>query len=267
MLQGKRIAVVIPAYNEERYVVRTLESVPAYVDRIFLVDDGSTDRTADIATSCGEPRLTVLRHPFNRGVGGAILSGYCAAREADLDIAVVMAGDGQMHPDDMPALLVPILRGEADYVKGNRLAWPNADRVIPRSRRFGIRALGLLTRISTGLREMSDFQCGYTALRLRLLDEIPLARVYPRYGFPNDFLNHLVLSGARVTERVVRPVYDGQRSDLRITKVALPILLTLTRGTVRRAWFEARRGGTLRGLGKRKATSRRSPDSHMDRTA
>ena len=256
MLQGKSIAVVIPAYNESQRVTDTLESVPSYVDRILLVDDGSDDHTGDVAASSGDKRLAVLRHPFNRGVGGAILTGYCAAREAGLQIAVVMAGDGQMHPDDMPTLLVPILRGEADYVKGNRLAWPNAERIIPTSRRIGIKALEVFTRVSTGLHGLSDFQCGYTALKLSILDRIRLDQVYPRYGFPNDFLNHLVLARARIAERVVRPVYEGQRSDLRISKVIVPILVTLLRGTVRRGLLET---GVLEAQGPRGTSAAKPP--------
>jgi dolichol-phosphate mannosyltransferase len=190
-------------------------------------------------------------------VGAAILTGYRGAIELEMDIAVVMAGDGQMHPGDMPGLLLPLLHKEADYVKGNRLTWPGSDRIIPPSRLLGIKALQVLTRISTGLPQLHDCQCGYTAVRLSFLSRMDLDSVYPRYGFPNDFLNHLALAGGRITERVVRPIYNGQRSDLKISRVTLPILFLIARGTFRRlrksatlrptAWTGAQGGTDLQG--------------------
>ncbi|MBN1944268.1 MAG: glycosyltransferase family 2 protein [Bradymonadales bacterium] len=234
MLQEERIAVVVPAYNASRHIDACLASIPHYVDRIIVVDDASDDGTPDRLRQNGDLRLVALRHSQNRGVGAAILTGYLCASRLGMDIAVVMAGDGQMHPDDMPSLLIPLLRGEADYVKGNRLGWPGYQRIIPTSRLVGIRALSVLTRLSTGLSHLTDCQCGYTALRLRVLDRLPIDRIYPRYGFPNDLLNHLALARVRIAERTVRPIYDGQPSYLKIHKVALPILGIIARGTARR---------------------------------
>jgi glycosyltransferase involved in cell wall biosynthesis len=234
VLCDQSIAVVVPAFNEADYIEACVAGIPAYVDRVLVVDDASTDDTAERTSRCPDPRLRLVRRRANGGVGAAILTGYRAAMSEGLDIAVVMAGDGQMHPDDLPGLLLPLLRGEADYVKGNRLAWPGASRVIPRSRLFGIRVLAAMTRLSSGYKGLQDCQCGYTALRLDVLRRVDLATVYPRYGFPNDLLNHLALVGATVVERVVRPIYEGQRSDLRIRRVVLPIAALLARGTLRR---------------------------------
>lgn len=239
MLHGQRIAVVVPAFDEAEHIEACLRDLPPYVDAIVVVDDASRDDTAARARAALDARAPrvrsrLVRHAVNRGVGGAILTGYVEAAELGADIAVVMAGDGQMDPDDMPALLLPVLSGEADYVKGDRLAWPGGVGAMPRHRLVGIRVLETLTRVSTGLYDLHDFQCGYTALRLSLLPHLDLERVYPRYGFPNDFLNHLVLAGARVAERPVRPIYEGQRSDLRPGRVALPILWLLAKGTGRR---------------------------------
>lgn len=236
MLQGCRIAVVVPAFNEERFIDNALGRVPSYVDMIVVVDDASTDHTAQRVRRMDDTRIVLVQHKRNQGVGAAIVSGYRVAAEADMMLAAVMAGDGQMHPDDLPGLLLPIICGEADYVKGDRLRWPGAEQTIPLLRYVGIRALEVLTRWSTGLHGFGDFQCGYTAIRLSLLENIPLGKVYARYGFPNDILNHLVLADAVIKERVVRPIYDGQDSSLRIHRVITPIAFVLARGTLRRLW-------------------------------
>src|SRR5690349_21378871 len=126
MLQGARIAVVVPAFNEARHIAATLASVPAFVDDVFVVDDASTDATSSLAlahaSSARDERVQVLQHARNRGVGGALKTGYRAAFAAGADAVVVMAGDDQMHPSDLPALLAPLLAGDADYVKGDRLS-------------------------------------------------------------------------------------------------------------------------------------------------
>ncbi|MFC1587528.1 glycosyltransferase family 2 protein [Planctomycetota bacterium] len=123
MLQDHRIAVVIPAYNEEHLLTRTLESVPDFVDDIIVVDDASTDRTAQICNEFVPGRVILLQHLKNGGVGAAILTGYAGSLARKADIAVVMAADAQMSPLDLPALLAPVLAGDADYSKGMRLCW------------------------------------------------------------------------------------------------------------------------------------------------
>ena len=178
MLGGQRIAVVVPAYNEEERIVTCLGSIPQFVDFVVVVDDASTDDTFERGRSVRDPRVCLVRHTENLGVGAAIVSGYRAALGSGMDLAVVMAGDGQMHPDDMPGLLLPLLANEADYVKGDRRAWPKARRIIPASRWVGIRALETLTRLSTGLTTFHDFQCGYTASRLAILARLDLDQIF-----------------------------------------------------------------------------------------
>lgn len=234
MLDRQRIAVVVPAFNEAAHIQHMIRSLPAYVDDILVVDDGSNDGTGWLATQLSDGRTRLLTHDANRGVGAAIITGYEAATQLGCDVAVVMAGDGQMHPDDLPNVLLPILQGEADYVKGNRLAWPGGAKIIPPVRRIGIHCLTALTRLASGLTHLSDFQCGFTALRLRALDGVDLSRLYPRYGFPNDLIIRLALAGIRIEERPVRPVYEGQRSDLRVRRVIAPLAAVLARGVLER---------------------------------
>jgi glycosyltransferase involved in cell wall biosynthesis len=182
-----------------------------------------------------------VRHERNLGVGATILSGYRAAAPV-ADVAVVMAADGQMAPEDLEALLAPIASGAADYVKGDRLSHPDCPGVMPAVRRFGNCCLTFLTRFSAGLPGLMDSQCGYTALRLSLLPALPLDWLYPRYGFPNDLLAAVSGAGGRVAQVRVRPVYQGEGSGIRPWQAALVYPFLLARGPLLRR-IAARRAG------------------------
>jgi len=220
MLDGKRVAVVVPAYDEEGLVTETLRGVPDFVDRVFVVDDASQDGTAQAAESVTDPRVEVIRHEQNLGVGAAIVSGYRRALEEEIDVTCVMAADNQMDPFELPALVEPVARGEAEYVKANRLVSGEAWKVIPRTRYLGNAVLSLLTKIASGYWHVADSQAGYTALSLAALRRLDLDRLYPRYGFPNDVLVHLNVQSARVRDVPSRPIYDvGERSGIRLRSV------------------------------------------------
>ncbi len=220
MLHDARVAVVVPAFQEERWIAETVRRMPDYVDHILVVDDRSDDRTAEEARGVGDPRVELLRHQHNRGVGAAIVTGYLRALELDAEVTAVMAGDGQMHPDDLEGLLAPVIRGDLDYVKGNRLAYPGAYRAMPKARLAGTAALAFLTRHAAGLPRLSDSQCGYTAISRDALKILDLKEIWPRYGYPNDLLGALALRGLRIGEVVVRPVYRGEESGLRVWHLA-----------------------------------------------
>jgi glycosyltransferase involved in cell wall biosynthesis len=212
VLDGARIAVIVPAFREERLIARMLSRVPASVDAVVVVDDASPDGTRQAALAVGDPRVACLTHPVNRGVGAAIATGYRAALEGGHDVLVVMAGDDQMDPDDLPALVRAVLAG-ADYAKGNRFRHPEARRM-PFARRVAGEALSAATRLATGL-SVSDTQCGYTALSARAASMLPLDELWPRYGYPNDLLGMLAARGLSVREVPVRPVYADERSGVR----------------------------------------------------
>lgn len=213
MWHGSRVAVIVPAYQESRLIGRMLRRVPALVDAIYVIDDASTDETAATAAGVGDPRVIVIRHRENRGVGAAIASGYARALAAGADVLVVMAGDDQMDPGDLEALIAPVALGSADYAKGNRFRHPEARRM-PLARRAGSRLLSRATRLATGL-EVDDCQCGYTALSARAARRLPLADLWPRFGYPNDLLGMLAGHDLRVFEVPVRPVYADETSGLR----------------------------------------------------
>jgi len=190
MLEGKRVAVVVPAYDEEALIGETLASTPEFVDRIYVVDDHSQDGTAVRAQEVGDPRVEVIAHDRNEGVGAAIVSGYRRAVAEGIDVACVMAADGQMDPADLETIAGAVARGEVDYAKANRLFTGQAWRLMPRHRYLGNAMLSMLTKIASGYWHVADSQSGYTAISHELLERLDLERIYRRYGFPNDMLVH-----------------------------------------------------------------------------
>ncbi|HEU4728086.1 MAG TPA: glycosyltransferase family 2 protein [Kofleriaceae bacterium] len=242
-----RIAVVIPAYNEGRKIAGTVATVPELVDRVIVVDDASADDTSHEAQRAalrrGQPTaVEIIRHSTNRGVGGAITTGYRRALALGSDIAVVMAGDGQMDPHDLPALLAPIARGEADYVKGNRFLHPAIWTTMPASRIVGNLVLSAATRVTSGYRHVFDSQCGYTAIHRRALAALELDKLFPRYGYPNDLLSRLRVANMRVVDVPVRPIYGAAwRSGIHLGTALHPIPWVLLRSWGNRVVAQARR--------------------------
>jgi glycosyltransferase involved in cell wall biosynthesis len=231
MVEGKRVAVVVPAYREEHLVATTLRGIPDAVDRIIVVDDASPDETAARAREVADARTEVIVHERNGGVGAAIVTGYKRALAEEIDVVVVMAADNQMDPAELPSLVTPVARGEVDYTKANRLFTGEAWSVIPRTRYLGNAVLSLLTKIASGYWHVADSQAGYTALGLDALRRLDLDRVYRRYGFPNDILVHLNVINARVRDVPSRPIYGvGEKSGIKIRRVAPRIAWLLFKG-------------------------------------
>ncbi|WP_255171646.1 glycosyltransferase family 2 protein [Natrononativus amylolyticus] len=264
MYEGHTVAVVVPAYNEEGFVGDVIESVPDYIDRIYVVDDASSDDTwAEIkatarrvneryrnegdslytdgggATSqervtssfegqsdggapalsaddqSGGDRVVPIQHGQNRGVGGAIKTGYTRALEDGIDIATVMAGDDQMDATYLPDLLDPIVAGKADYAKGNRLLYPDHRESMSSWRLFGNSLLSFLTKIASGYWKTMDPQNGYTAISRRALETVDIDALYDRYGFANELLVHLNVHDLRVADVAIPAVYGDETSHIR----------------------------------------------------
>lgn len=226
MYKNKSVAVVVPAYNEATQIARVITTMPAFVDWIVIVDDCSRDATVQVVEehARSDSRVVLVRHAVNQGVGGAIASGYLWARDRKVDCAAVMAGDGQMDPEDLPALLDPVVEGQVDYAKGNRLITGQAFRKIPKVRYFGNAILSLLTKIASGYWHVADSQTGYTVINHRALCAIDWNAMYKRYGQPNDLLVRLNVENMRVRDVPVKPVYNvGERSGIRVRKVVFTI--------------------------------------------
>jgi len=243
MYQQLRVAVVIPAYNEERKIADAVARVPSFVDDVIVIDDASGDATSARARGAGGDRdgFALVRHTANRGVGAAISSGYRAALARGCDVAAVMAGDGQMDPADLPALLEPIASGDADYVKGNRFLHPEIWSAMPATRIVGNVVLSAATRLTSGYHHVFDSQCGYTAIHARALASIDLDGLFPRYGYPNDLLSRLHVAGMRVVDVPVRPIYGPHwRSGIHLGTALHPISWVLLRSWGTRLASEAR---------------------------
>jgi glycosyltransferase involved in cell wall biosynthesis len=239
MIEGKRVAVVVPAFDEEELLPATLAGIPAFVDRILVVDDASTDGTVGRAhaAAAGDPRIAVVARERNGGVGAAIVTGYERALEDGADVTCVMAADNQMDPADLAAIVAPVARGEVDYAKANRLVSGQAWELIPRTRYLGNAVLSLLTKIASGYWHVADSQSGYTAIGRPMLEQLDLARVYTRYGFPNDMLVHLNVWSARVRDVPSRPIYGvGERSGIRLRRVVPSISWLLFKAFWWRLW-------------------------------
>ena len=237
MLEGKRVAVVVPAHDEEPLIATTIGGIPSLVDGIVVVDDGSSDGTAAAAAGAGDDRVEVIRHDRNAGVGAATVTGYRRALEQGYDAIVVMNGDNQMDPADLPALVRPVARGEVDYAKANRLFTGQAWKLIPRTRYLGNAVLSMLTKIASGYWHVADSQSGYTVIAREMLAQLDLDRVYTNYGFPNDMLVHLNVWNARVRDVPSRPVYGvGERSGMRYRHVVPRISWLLLKGFFWRLW-------------------------------
>lgn len=236
MISGASITVTVPAYNEQQLIVQTINSIPASVDRIIVVDDASTDETAARVEAIADERIRLIRRPKNGGVGAAIVSGYRAFLEETGDVCVVMAGDAQMDPADLEPLITPVLQGEADYAKGNRLITSDVRSVMPGDRFIGNIVFTMLTKVASGYWHVVDSQCGYAAISRATLELLDLDSVYNRYGVPNDLLIKLNVIQARVCDVPVRAIYDEEVSGINPWTAIPKISFLLLRGFWWRMW-------------------------------
>jgi len=226
MYKNKTVAAVIPCYNEQKQIIKVLDTMPSYVDHLIVINDASLDNTLSLIKEkmAKGGKIKLINHDKNRGVGGAIASGYKWARDNNYDIAVVMAGDGQMDPEDLPAILDPVASGKVDYSKGNRLFSGKAYKVIPKIRYYGNAILSLLTKIASGYWHIADSQNGYTAINKKTLKLINWDKMYKHFGQPNDLLVKLNIHNIQVKDVHINPVYNvGEKSEIKIHRVIFTI--------------------------------------------
>ncbi|KAF5421294.1 MAG: Glycosyltransferase [Candidatus Methanomarinus sp.] len=208
------IGVVVPAYNEEKLIKVTVDGIPDYVNRIYVINDASTDNTAQVIESLNDPRIFVITHEVNKGVGAAIVNGYKQALKENADIIAVMAGDNQMNPAQLSNLLLPIIEGKADYTKGNRLINAEFRCGMSRWRLVGNAMLTLITKIGSGYWHIMDPQNGYTAISKKALVNIEIDTLYTYYGYCNDLLVKLNTFGFRTIDVVMPARYGQERSTI-----------------------------------------------------
>ncbi len=234
-----RIAVVIPCFRVREQVLDVIAAIGPEVGWIFAVDDACPEHSGRwIEEHCRDPRVKVLRHEVNQGVGGAVMTGYRAALETAAEVIVKIDGDGQMDPALLPRFAAPLLAGLADYAKGNRFHRIGFVRRMPWVRLFGNAVLSFLTKLSSGYWQIADPTNGYTAIRRELVAELELDRVSRRYFFESDLLYHLYEVGAVVADVPMVARYEGEPSSLRPMRVIGPFLLGHLRNTARRVLYD-----------------------------
>jgi len=223
MYKNNKIAVVIPAYNEERFISGVMAALPGFIDFILVVDDHSSDATFERATEVAakDPRVKVIRNQRNLGVGGATVAGYRKIINSfpDAGIMVKIDGDGQMPIEYLTGLLDSLIEGSCHYAKGNRFLTGNTLERMPRHRLFGNLVLTLMTKFSSGYWNIFDSQNGFTAIRRECLETIDLSRLHKGYFFEDDMLVHLNIHDFKVKDVPIPAIYGDERSSVKLTRV------------------------------------------------
>jgi len=237
MYKNSKIAVIIPAFNEELLIGETLTGLPSWMDYIIVIDDCSKDKTPKILESYQnkDSRIIIINHRSNLGLGQSLIDGYLRSLETDADITVVMAGDNQMDPLDLPNLLDKLIDEKYDYVKGNRLLHQNVS-AMPKYRFIGNSILTILTKFATGYYFMMDPQCGYTAINNKVLKNIPIQNMTKGYGYNADILCMLNIQGYSVADVEVKPIYDREKSKIKLWKYIPKTSWILINLFFRRLW-------------------------------
>lgn len=238
ILERVRVGVVIPAYRAGATAASVVESVPPAIRHVFVVDDASPDDASEAVAALSDPRTTVLRHAANRGVGGAMKTGYRAALDAGCDVVVKMDADGQMDPAFLPELVRPLLTGEAGYTKGNRLWSLEASKSMPRRRLLGNLFLSMATKAVSGYWNVLDPTNGYTAVRSDVLRRLDWNHVDDRYFFETSMLVELHLLRTPVRDVLMPARYAGAPSSLRLLPTAMQFSHRLARTLARRLALE-----------------------------
>lgn len=233
-----KIAVVIPCYKVEKHILAVIDHIPDTVSTIYCVDDACPNQSGQlIENKADKKRVRIIKHEINKGVGGAMISGYKAAIKDGANIVVKLDGDGQMDPTLIERFIEPIENGECDYTKGNRFFYINDVKKMPRLRLFGNAILSFMTKLSSGYWNLFDPTNGYTAVHTSLLKNIDLDKIDNRYFFESDMLFRLNLAKANVQDIPMKAIYDDEESNLKISKIILPFLYKHTRNTIKRIGY------------------------------
>lgn len=230
MYEGRTVAVVIPAYNVAGQIERVVKGIPEFVDQVIVVDDASTDETAEVLAGLHDPRLVMASHGVNQGVGAAMVTGFRLALQRKADVVVKMDGDDQMDPEFIPALLDPIVLEGYGYAKGNRFLCQEQLADMPKARLLGSFVLTFMSKVSSGYWYIFDPVNGFLAIDAATLRKLPLHRIARRYFFENDMLIKLNVFKTRVKDVPIPPRYGDERSSMRLGRVLLTFPFYLLRG-------------------------------------
>lgn len=233
-----RVAVVIPAFRVAQHIEKVVRGVPEFVSDIVIVDDASPDDTSQVVAGLADPRVRLLRHERNGGVGAAMITGYHHALELGADIVVKMDGDDQMDPANLLPLIEPLLAGEADYTKGSRFFYTRQLRQMPLLRRVGNLGLSFLTKASSGYWDVFDPTNGYTAIHRRVLEVLDWHRIDRRWFFETSMLVELNLVRAVVRDVQIPAKYADERSSLSAAGALVRFPRKLVAAFFRRLWLQ-----------------------------
>jgi dolichol-phosphate mannosyltransferase len=232
------IAVVIPSYKVKRHVLGVIAGIGPEVSRIYVVDDKCPDGSgALVQAESGDPRVTVITHEQNQGVGGAVMTGYRAAIADGATVIVKLDGDGQMDASLIPSFVAPILAGDADYTKGNRFF--NLEQIgeMPPLRLFGNAMLSLMTKLSSGYWDLFDPTNGYTAIHADAARYLPFDKISRRYFFETDMLFRLNTLGAVVADVPMDAVYGDEVSNLKVSRIVTEFAAKHVRNFLKRLFY------------------------------
>ncbi len=236
--QSTKIAVVIPCFRERLHILEVLDAIGPETGAIFVIDDACPDQTADLVEEkCKDPRVQVIRHDTNQGVGGATLTGYRHALDAGFDIIVKLDGDGQMNPDQIPRLIAPVVSGLADYAKGNRFHRADAVTAMPWTRIAGNIALSLMSKMSSGYWNIFDPTNGYTAIHSTAARNLPAGRISRGYFFESELLFRLGMMRAVVEDVPMTAQYGKETSGISIPRVIPEFIAKHYINTCKRIYF------------------------------
>jgi glycosyltransferase involved in cell wall biosynthesis len=232
------IAVVIPAYKVQAHILSVVASIGKEVSLIFVVDDACPEHSGQLVKdNVTDPRVRVLVHENNQGVGGAVMTGYRAAVDAGAEIMVKIDGDGQMDPSLISSFILPIARGHADYTKGNRFYSLENIHRMPAVRIFGNAVLSFMTKLSTGYWDLFDPTNGYTAIHRDAVQSLPFHQISKRYFFETDILFRLGTVRAKVIDVPMDAFYGDEVSNLKISKILGEFLGKHTRNFFKRIFY------------------------------
>lgn len=232
------IAVVIPCYRVTRHILGVIAAIGPEVARIYVVDDACPEGSGRLVQeSCADPRVHILWHTENQGVGGAVKSGYTQAATDGMEIVVKIDGDGQMDPGLITQFVKPILKGDADYTKGNRFYNLEKIRSMPGIRLFGNAVLSMVAKFSTGYWNTFDVTNGYTAIHVKIINHLPLAKISNRYFFETDMLFRLNIIRACVMDIPMNAVYADEKSNLKIKDIFLEFVAKHIKNAMKRIFY------------------------------
>lgn len=233
-----KLGVVIPCYKVEKHILNVISRIPSFVEKIYIVDDCCPNNSGKVVESkATDNRIEIIYHSVNKGVGGAVISGYRQALKDEIDIVIKIDGDGQMPPEEIHRLVSPIIRNEADYCKGNRFYDLTYINRMPITRIFGNAGLSFITKLSSGYWNVFDPTNGYTAIDTKILRHINLNKLSCRYFFESDILFHLNIVRAKVLDIPMDAIYDQEESNLSIRKTIPEFLIKNTKNTFKRIFY------------------------------